>query len=83
MSRRFHIFVTQRARDDAVDRIMAAFLDAYQARPLDEPNGGRSLSQPGGGDLAQPSESNKLLLFERLLLVLVAVVTALVVAGNL
>ncbi len=100
MSLRFHIFVTQRARDEAVDRIMAAFLDAYQVRPLDglEPNGGHSLSpaalpplaritepfpQAGGGKATQGSESHGLILFERLLLLLVAVVTALIVAGNL
>jgi hypothetical protein len=55
MSPRLHLFVTQRDRDEAVDRIMAAILDAYQPaailnayqpRPVDreEPNGGHSLS---------------------------------------
>lgn len=46
MSPRLHLFVTRRDRDEAVDRIMAAILDAYQPRPVDAevPNGKHSLS---------------------------------------
>ena len=45
-ARRLHLFVTQRDRDDAVDRIMAAILDAYQPRLVarQKPSGAHSLS---------------------------------------
>jgi hypothetical protein len=41
-----HLFVTQSDRNEAVDRIMAAILDAYQPRLLDrrEPSGAHSLT---------------------------------------
>ena len=99
MSSRVHIFVSRRARDEAVDRIMATFLETHRLRPLDrqEPNGdwpspaalplvmpiAEPRSRPAGGDSTQRLESHGLLLGERLLLVCLAVLTALVVAGNL
>jgi hypothetical protein len=100
MSSRVHIFLTQRARDEAVERIMASFLEAYQLRPVDrqEPNEAYWLSpaalpltvqmaepcgRPAGGESTERPESHGLLLGERLLLVCLAVLTALVVAGNL
>jgi hypothetical protein len=100
MSPRLHLFVTRRDRDEAVDRIMAAIVDAYQPRPVgrQERNGGQSLSpaavlppgrigapvyRPGWDASTQRSESDGLLPFERLLLVSVAVVTVLIIAGYL
>ena len=38
MSSRVHIFVSRRARDEAVDRIMASFLEAHRLRPVDDRN---------------------------------------------
>lgn len=100
MSARVHIFVTQRARDEAVDRIMATLLQAHQLRPVDrqEPKRGSWLSPaalplpvripepsdpPGGHAPTQRPKWHGLLLGERLLLVWVAALTVLVVAGNL
>jgi hypothetical protein len=100
MSARVHIFVTQRVRDEAVDRIMATLLEAHQLRPVDrhEQKRGFSLSPaalPLPVRIAEPSgpleghastqrpKWHGLLLGERLLLVCVAALTVLVVAGNL
>jgi hypothetical protein len=100
MSPRLRIFVSQRAREQAVDQAYAAFLDAHQLRPLDrrEPNGSHSLfsaalpplvriaklpGRPGDGESTQRPEPHGLLLFEQLILVYLAVLIALIVAGNL
>jgi hypothetical protein len=100
MGPRIHIFVTQRARDEAVDRIMAAILDTHQLRPLDrqEPNGGHSLfpvplppllgtaeppGRPREDESTRRPERHGLLPFERFLLVCMAVLAAVIVAGNL
>jgi len=99
MSSRVHIFVTRRVRDEAVDRIMASFLEAHQLRPVDrqEPNESwlspaalplampiaEPRGRPAGGESTPRPEVHGLLLGERILLVCLAVVAALVVAGNL
>jgi hypothetical protein len=100
MSPRVHIFVTQRARHEAVDRIMVNFLKAHQLRPIDrqQPTGVPWLSpahlplpprisaprgRPEGNESTPRPESHRLLLFERLVLVYVAALTAVIVAGNL
>jgi hypothetical protein len=98
MSSRVHIFVTRRVRDEAVDRIMASFLEAHQLRPADrqEPNEewlspatplampiAERHGRPAGGESTQRPEAHGLLPGERLLLVCMALVTVLVVVGNL
>ena len=77
MSPRYHIFLRQRERAEAVDRAYAAFLDFHhQLRPLD---GGR----PGRIESTKRPESHGLLSFERVLLVYAAVLIVLIVVGNL
>jgi hypothetical protein len=92
-------FVTRRAREDAVDRIMAAFLEAHRSRPAARyPGyaGSRSralassraaaptvLAGPAAADSAEGSEQHGLLLGERLILSCGAVVALLVVVGYL
>ena len=97
MSLRYHPFVTQRDRDEAVDRIMAAFHDAYPSAVAarhepSEPSALLSLSSDAlplraGGmsslSRAQESQPPRLLLGERLLLISLAIVTVLVVGGNI
>jgi hypothetical protein len=76
MSPRYRIFLSERERDEAVDRAFAAFLAAHQLRTLDGDQTGRLESK-------QRPESHGLLPFERALLVYAAMLIVLIVAGHL